>query len=87
MSGDSNCLAYYQNADLLKQNRIIYFNRNGDITGYRTAMSPQEIQMCQHQQYMNQMANINLQYQINSFALQNQIQNLNNNLMLYRFMR
>ena len=83
MIGDETCLRGYQNEKLLEQKRILCINKNGDITGYRNAMTPQEIQMWQFNQ---QMALANQQMaleQSNNIMMQNQLQQMNNNMQQF----
>lgn len=86
MIGDNVCLRGYQNEQLAKEKKILCFNKNGDITGYRTAMTDQEVNMWKFNKQMQQfnaiMADNMLDNTLDRMVWQNQMQQLNNNLML-----
>lgn len=67
MAGDSNCVRYRQ----LSSTRILCIDTNGAETGYRDAMTDQELQMYMHNRTIAQQQ---------SAQLNQSLQNLNNEL-------
>jgi len=53
MGGDSNCKRY----KVLSESRIMCLTSDGEETGYRDAMTDQQLQMYQHNQQMNSQQN------------------------------
>lgn len=55
MGGDSNCSRYR----ILSESQIMCINEDGKDTGYRNAMTDQQLQMYQMQQQQNKTTNTN----------------------------
>ncbi len=55
MGGDSSCSRYRT----LSESRIMCMDKDGNETGYRDAMTDQQLQMYQHNQQMNKTTNTN----------------------------
>ncbi len=62
MSGDSNCRYMRQ----IGSTRVMCMDAESNDTGYRDAMTDQQLQMYQHNKHMEQMQNDALQDQINN---------------------
>lgn len=72
MAGDDNCVRYRQ----LSDSRIMCINGDGQETGYRNAMSDQEMQYYMHKDAQNQAEWRDLNNQLN--YNNQQMQNRNN---------
>lgn len=59
MSGDKDCRTYRQ----VSENQVMCGDKNGKQTGYRNAMTDQELQMHMHNQQMQQQRSQQIQMQ------------------------
>lgn len=83
MGGDSNCEQYRQ----ISSDRIMCYDSDGKQTGWRQAMSDQELQMHMHQKAQSNKASRDLAQQMNETGLRMQeiYAPKNYNVNVYRY--